>query len=292
MVDGLENRAGGAPPGMLVTDLDGTLRRSRGGFSPEDLSALEKLGDAGVVRVIATGRNLFSFRRGVPEVLPVDYLVFSSGAGVMRMSDERLIRAASLEPALVGSTAAFLAARGLGFMIHAPIPENHVFAWHSNGSHPPDFETRIDIYREFARPLEGDPESFGPASQMLAVVPEENGAAVYEEVRRRLSGLTVIRTTSPLDHRSVWIEIFAAHISKGLTCAWLAERMGVPRTRVLCVGNDYNDLDLLEWGRTGYVVANAPPDLKARFPVVADNDSGGVAEAIGRWWASLRVSGR
>jgi len=45
------------------------------------------------------------------------------------------------------------------------------------------------------------------------------------------------------------------------------------------VGNDYNDLDLLEWAGKSYVVENAPTDLKARFPAVASNNHGGVAEA-------------
>jgi hydroxymethylpyrimidine pyrophosphatase-like HAD family hydrolase len=52
------------------------------------------------------------------------------------------------------------------------------------------------------------------------------------------------------------------------------------------VGNDYNDLDLLEWAGSSFVVANAPPDLTDRFPTVASNDDCGVAEAITRWLAS------
>jgi hydroxymethylpyrimidine pyrophosphatase-like HAD family hydrolase len=49
------------------------------------------------------------------------------------------------------------------------------------------------------------------------------------------------------------------------------------------VGNDFNDLDLLEWAQTRFVTANAPPELKERFPTVASNDRCGVAEAIARW---------
>jgi len=49
------------------------------------------------------------------------------------------------------------------------------------------------------------------------------------------------------------------------------------------VGNDFNDLDLLEWAQTRFVMANAPAELRERFPTVASNDSCGVAEAIARW---------
>jgi hydroxymethylpyrimidine pyrophosphatase-like HAD family hydrolase len=49
------------------------------------------------------------------------------------------------------------------------------------------------------------------------------------------------------------------------------------------VGNDFNDLDLLEWAQTRFVTANAPAQLRKRFPAVASNNHGGVAEAVERW---------
>jgi hydroxymethylpyrimidine pyrophosphatase-like HAD family hydrolase len=63
----------------------------------------------------------------------------------------------------------------------------------------------------------------------------------------------------------------------------------VSRADVLAVGNDYNDLDLLEWGGSSYVVANAPADLLARFPAVASSDAAGVADAVARWMAGRGV---
>jgi hypothetical protein len=49
------------------------------------------------------------------------------------------------------------------------------------------------------------------------------------------------------------------------------------------LGNDYNDLDLLEWSAASFVVANAPDALRNRFAAVASNNKCGVAEAIDRW---------
>jgi hydroxymethylpyrimidine pyrophosphatase-like HAD family hydrolase len=100
-----------------------------------------------------------------------------------------------------------------------------------------------------------------------------------------LPGFNVIQTTSPLDGESTWIEIFPTTVSKSLTAAWLAEELGVDRSRTVAVGNDYNDLDLLEWSASSYVVANAPTDLKSRFPSVASNNDAGVAETVTRWLA-------
>jgi hydroxymethylpyrimidine pyrophosphatase-like HAD family hydrolase len=60
-------------------------------------------------------------------------------------------------------------------------------------------------------------------------------------------------------------------------------KLGASRHRALSVGNDFNDLDLLAWAQTRFVVANAPPELTQRFPVVSSNNDDGVAEAIALW---------
>jgi hydroxymethylpyrimidine pyrophosphatase-like HAD family hydrolase len=68
--------------------------------------------------------------------------------------------------------------------------------------------------------------------------------------------------------------------------AWLTAEFDLDPGRTLSIGNDYNDLDLLEWTASSFVVKNAPDDLKKRFPVVASNNESGVAEGIQRWLAS------
>jgi hydroxymethylpyrimidine pyrophosphatase-like HAD family hydrolase len=51
----------------------------------------------------------------------------------------------------------------------------------------------------------------------------------------------------------------------------------------LAVGNDYNDLDLLEWAGTSRLAAGAPPELSARFPLAASADDSDFAEAVVAW---------
>ena len=59
--------------------------------------------------------------------------------------------------------------------------------------------------------------------------------------------------------------------------------LDIDKAHVLAVGNDYNDLDLLEWAGTAFLVDNAPDMLKNRCVSVASNDQGGVSEAIHLW---------
>ena len=133
-------------------------------------------------------------------------------------------------------------------------------------------------------------------AQLIAVVPANgapegasggrNGPETYETIRRALPDYSVIRATSPLDGRSTWIEIFPSRTSKSGAIQWLAREFDAEPQDTLCLGNDYNDLDMLEWARTSFVVANAPADLRRRFDTVASNDENGFSDAVGRWLAA------
>jgi hydroxymethylpyrimidine pyrophosphatase-like HAD family hydrolase len=48
----------------------------------------------------------------------------------------------------------------------------------------------------------------------------------------------------------------------------------------MAVGNDYNDLELLDWAEHAFVVGNAPAELRARYATVASNDDAGFSEAV------------
>ena len=269
--------------GLFITDLDGTLLRSDRTFSETDLGSLQRLGRRGVVRVVATGRSIFSYSKVAAAGLPVDYVVFSTGAGVAEHPGGRIVRSVSLEAGEVRQAVAVLRSLQLDFMVQRPIPDTHVFGYSAATPANLDFEARISLYRPFAFPLNDNIDGFGPATQLVAIVPPAQAPAALAAVRQKLTALTVIQTTSPLDGRSTWIELFPSGISKGLTAEWLAGELGIPQARTLSIGNDFNDLDLLEWAHTRFVTANAPAELKERFPAVASNNQGGVSEAIERW---------
>ena len=273
--------------GLFIMDLDGTLLRSDRTFADVDLDVLRQLGERGIVRVIATGRSLFSFKKDCISNLPIDFLIFSMGAGILQYSRGEIVRQTGFESHEVKRACAVLKACRLDFMVHRAIPDNHMFAYFRSGRKNEDFERRVALYHEHAEPLTDNLKDFSLATQLLAVVASGNGKSVLDQIRGKLPDFSVIRTTSPLDGLSTWIEIFPKSVSKSLTAAWLAEQLQIDKQRIVSVGNDYNDLDLLEWAHDSYVVGNAPAELKARFTAVASNNDGGVAEAARRWLAKV-----
>ncbi|MBI9091576.1 MAG: HAD-IIB family hydrolase [Desulfobacterium sp.] len=283
-------------PGMFITDLDGTLLRDDKQLADADISALGALGKRGITRVVATGRSWDSFKEimeelgfmGPGRVLPVDYVIFSTGAGIMAFPQANLIRQYSLGQGDVDRITTYFEGQGLDYMVHKAIPRTREFVFRSHGRSNPDFWSRIELYRQCASAMgSGKINGFGRATQVLAIVPKNEALGVVTKARRLLPGFSVIKATSPLDHRSVWIEVFPRFVSKSQAASWLGTRLGVDPANVVALGNDYNDQDLLDWAGHGFVVDNAPTDLKSRFRTVCSNNRCGVARAIEAVWGTV-----
>ena len=273
-----------APPvGLVATDLDGTLLGPDHTLGRRDAAALHQLGRAGVVRVVATGRSLRAAERVLDPGFPIDYLVVSSGAGVLEWHSRRLLRQHRFEAADGERVTRVLDGLGVDFMAHSPVPDDHRFRYVRVRGANPDFERRVGRYDEFATRWEvsdgGGIAPSGAACQFVAIVGGDE-AHIVGRARSALPGLEVVRATSPLDGRSIWVEVRPPGVGKARAVAWLAARHRLDAGRTAAVGNDYNDSDMLAWSANAFVVGNAPPELRERFRVVSPNDAGGFSEVV------------
>jgi len=266
---------------VVATDFDGTLLRSDHTVSDLSKNTLIKLGEMNILRVIVTGRSLFSLNKVLIEDFPIDYLIASSGAGIYCRESRQLIYNTSLtteDTEIIGNK---LVDMGCDFMVHYPLPDNHKFLYHKNNDLNLDYQKRYELYENHAAPLNNLSELTNGSSQFLVIdLPD---GELYKDIEILLEGYTVIRTTSPLDHQSAWIEIFPLKTDKGKTLKILTENYHLGASDVLSIGNDFNDVHMLRWADTSRVVANAHGDLKAEFKTVSSNDNEGFSEAVEEW---------
>ncbi len=207
---------------LFITDFDGTLLRSDGTIAQRDLDALLSLTRCGVKTAIATGRSLFSFENSPGADLPVDYIIFTTGAGVVSQPDGKLLCHNNISPDMVAQSLDFFRDSTFDFMLHHPVPDNHKYVYRRVNRNNSDFDTRMERYAKFGKPLDSIPQNgFGEASQFLAIVPQDQTRDALKIVRSALPGLSVIHSTSPLDHKSTWIELFHPQVSKSKAAAWL-----------------------------------------------------------------------
>ena len=270
--------------GLVLTDLDGTFLNPIGKINEANIHALNKLNKYGIARAVCTGRTLNSAREVVPTELPFDFLIFSSGAGIAEFSNDKILCSHSLVSEEIQELTDFFIDKKVDFSVHFPIPDNHYFYWFSCGSEKsPDLISRLHYLKPFA--LEGTKEILSrlkTATQFLVIISDEY-LSLFDEARRFFKHLSFVRATSPITPNYTWIEVFPDKTSKGTGAEWLSKYLELSREQTMSIGNDYNDIQMLDWTGTAYIMDNSPEDLKKRFRVAPSNQYDGFAYAVDNW---------
>jgi hydroxymethylpyrimidine pyrophosphatase-like HAD family hydrolase len=224
---------------------------------------------------------LYSALSVLPRDTPLDYLCHSSGAGILRWSDWQALRVVDMPAEAAHTLARELVRRELDFMLHFRLPDNHHFYAHRTARENADFDRRARRFAAFANALTFPLPEAQPMSHAVVIDPPP-GPGRYAEVVSAFPDFQVLRSTSPLDGASTWIEIFPLGVDKAAAAAWLWQKGSLPPLSSMAIGNDYNDLALLDWADASFVVGNAPAELRARYATVSSNEDAGFSEAVRR----------
>ncbi len=90
-----------------------------------------------------------------------------------------------------------------------------------------------------------------------------------------------VRTEYPARDLSI-LDLLPPGVSKGWALERLAERLGVDRKETMAIGDNWNDVDMLEWAAQGVMMANAAAELRTMAKMrgwkqAPPNDEDGVA---------------
>lgn len=263
----------------IITDLDGTILPSGGSISKQTLRSFRKLGSRSIVRIIATGRTLFAARKFLPDDFPIDYLIFSSGAGIMEWKNKKILQAYHLNQAETQQLAAYLWNYNINFTIQQEIPDNHYFYYTDIYPAHSDYIRRIDKFRDYGT-LISYPEEIQTSATQLIMILNSQQLALIEKIKKDLPLYSVIRSTSPIDKQAVWLEIYPPLVNKGSSCQYLLDILKIAPTDCAGIGNDYNDTDFLDICGKAYLVKNAPSQLLPHYHTVASDKEEGFSEFV------------
>lgn len=270
---------------LVATDLDGTFLKNDKSISKENIDTLHSLGEKGILRVIATGRNLKKTLEVISPQVPFDYIVFSSGAGVYDRKNDKLIYHQNLNAEVVQQLADFLVENDLNFHLFKPVPENHK-CWYHRGSVPcSEFEIYFKYHQSDTEPLPTEQQIASEACQFLVVFPNnlDRFLSLKNAIENQFQEVKVVRTSSPLETGYIWMEIFHQSVSKGNGVKFVCDALKIEHEYTLGIGNDFNDLDLLEFTNYSYVVENGPPEMKNRFLPARSNEESAFARAVEKY---------
>ena len=88
--------------------------------------------------------------------------------------------------------------------------------------------------------------------------------------------------------RRVLVEVISDKTSKGTALAFLAEHYGIPMENTVAVGDQWNDIPMIERAGLGVAVKNGDEKLKAAADIVLEytNEEGAVAVLIEKYGLS------
>jgi Cof subfamily protein (haloacid dehalogenase superfamily) len=267
---------------LLATDIDGTLLNPQFQVSEGDLAALRRAHAAGIEIVLVTGRR-HRFALPIAQQLGFDlWLISSNGAVTRSLAGETFHR--DLMPAetcrrLCGAMQEFRGHTVLTFdketkgaIVLERLDElgASIRRW---------LEKNIE-YIEFVVPIE---KALGsdPVQAMFC-----GTMARMSEALRALEGagmdgtVTVLRTEYPARDLSM-IDVLNAGCSKGHALERWAAQRGYGRDEVMAVGDNHNDVEMLEFAGHPVIMGNACAELLGRgWTVTRGNDECGVAGAV------------
>ena len=80
------------------------------------------------------------------------------------------------------------------------------------------------------------------------------------------------------------LQVMHATVSKAQALRCIAGELAVTRQHVMAIGDNANDVGMLQWAAIGVAVGNATPEVKAVAKVITEaNDEDGVAKVVRRY---------
>jgi Cof subfamily protein (haloacid dehalogenase superfamily) len=264
---------------LIALDIDGTLLDSRGRIPDENLEAVEAALAAGIHVVLVTGRS-FPFARTVADGLPAQVSLIVSNGAIERAMDGTLLacRLLSRDAAhrVLTHTRAF---RHHSAVIFDREALGHVVAETMDWEHP-HRRGYWEKHRHFiahASPLE---ESL--TEDPVQVMFNGDVATMRDvfEALRGLEGVSVCRTEYERRDFAL-VDVTAPTATKGHALTWRAAQLGIDLRQVMAIGDNLNDIEMLELAGVPVIMGNAVEALRGRgWCETATNDRAGVARAI------------
>ncbi|MCR5135146.1 MAG: Cof-type HAD-IIB family hydrolase [Clostridiales bacterium] len=255
---------------LIATDLDNTLLDKSGGVPPETVAALAEAEKKGVVVTVATGRS-FASARGVAELIGGNGLAICyNGSQIRRLADGALLYSGCVDKDVQQAIIEFVHERGLYLQQY----DNDVIVVETlrlDKHNDPDlrFAPHREVGDFLKEPL------FDTPKMMIAADPAEV-PVLQAELEEMFAGRIFCAQSEP--HL---IEIMPAAVNKGTALAALCQEFGIRRDEVMALGDNTNDMHLLQAAGLAIAVANAVPQLQEYADYVCRGErSEGFREAI------------
>jgi len=270
------------PVRLIAIDIDGTLLDPQFQISAANQAALKRAHAAGIETILVTGRR-HTFAMPVAEMLGFDLWLISSNGAVTRSTSGELFH----RDLLPATTARQLIGRMDAFRGHAVVTFDRetkgalvveqINQLHGSISR---WMEKNAAFIDHVVPIE-DSLLTDPIQVMFCGGVERMREAQAELVAAGMAHQITVLKTEYLARDLCILDVLNYGCSKGHAVERWASYRGITREQVMAIGDNYNDIEMLEFAGVPVIMGNACDELKqSGWTVTLPNDQSGVAAAV------------
>lgn len=260
---------------LIVSDLDGTLLRDNHTISDYTKAVIHKASEQGVDFMLATGR-IFGGARLFAKELNLNTPILACNGALIKEAGGKLLYGRPIREETLKEIYRLLAERNKYF--HSYGEES--FYTKSFSDYATSFYAFNNALPEEDRfpVVEIDPMELVGKDAIYKVLARCEGEEARKELYGMLSGIAGASVTVSWHNA---FDILADQVSKAAAIDRYAKEKGIRQSEIICIGDNYNDLDMLQYAGLGIAVDNGVETLKkAADYVTGGNNEDGAARAI------------
>ncbi len=264
--------------GLIVSDFDGTLVQADGNVSEKNKKAIRQYMDDGGKFAISTGRLHYGILPRVKELGLKGLVSCCQGAVIVDIESGEFIQNNPLSHEITLAICRKMEELNLHYHVYGvkeyySNKDDDALRWYENA-------VRHKAVRVTDKPLSAFVKENKICSyKILAMTPPEENAEIMRKLaEENFAGCLITKSADVL------VEVVNASYSKGTAVKFLADYFGVPLDKTIGVGDQWNDLPMIESAGLGIAVKNAANELKAKAVVCEyTNEESAIATIIEKY---------
>lgn len=241
---------------LLVSDMDATLLTSDHRISDENKNAIEYFIENGGKFTVASGRMVEAIRAYLPHIPINAPAIIHNGAKIYDFDNEKILFEKNIEDHRKQQIKAFHDKYAdAGMEIYC---DEKVYIYRECSETARFKETHYDVVYDVPKNVHNKPWI------KVLIIGDRDKLDEYEDIyRQNYDNQNAFRSGDK------YLDIVAEGVSKGVGVDFISQMYGIDKRHTVVIGDNMNDVSMLEYAGVSYAVENAEESVKSIADYIA-----------------------
>ncbi len=264
---------------MVVTDIDGTIYSPETGITDNVKKCIKNLADNGIMVVIATGRT-YASAKTIADRLGIKYPLICYQGGLVNSYEGEILNVIYLDEKPAREIIENFRKRNIHLNVYVEdklyVEDDNKYIKDYIGDKGIDY-WKVDSFNEL---------DFTKLNKLLAINYDTAFIdKLIEELKEKYPQLYVVKSAK------YFCEIANKQATKGNAIKFLAKKFGFSINEVMAIGDQNNDIEMVETAGIGVAMGNGTEQIKQKADYITDTiENDGFVKAVDKYvWSKENV---